>query len=91
MPLNQQPLNRSPPPLVARRNSKQHIREFVVQYGRRRVLCEREEREDKAVSIHDAVMDAICSQPCFTRAIADETHHREGHPGGAEGRGEAQV
>lgn len=63
-PLDQRPLNGVPPPLVARRRAKRPIIESVAQYEQQRTSCEREGREDEAVSTHDladdVVMDVVC-------------------------------
>lgn len=72
---HQQPLNRPPPLLVARRSTKRHIGEFVVQYERNKIPRGRgrEGRDNEAVSINDlvdddAVIDAVCSHAFCRRS-----------------------
>lgn len=64
VPLDQPPMNRPPPPLVAGRSTEQHVREHVIKYQRRRTLLEREGR------------DAICSRSFCGQSSLD--HITEG-------------
>lgn len=65
MPMDLQLMDRPPLPLVARRITKWHIREFVLQYQRHRASCEtREGREDEAVNIYELVDDTNINVVC---------------------------
>lgn len=79
MPLDKKIMNRPRPPLVARHSTERRIREFVVQHERHMISCEREGRDDEAVSIYDiigdAVMDAVCS--CAFRGRSSLDHITE--------------
>lgn len=69
MRLDPQPLNRPPPPLVARIIAKRYIREFMVEYEWRRTSCELENRDDGVVIFHDLVDDALVMEAVCSRAF----------------------
>lgn len=81
MPMDQQISNRPPLPLLARRNTKRHLREFVVQFERHMISCERNGMKDEAVSLHvlvdDAVLDAVCSRAFYGRLSMDHITEAE--------------